>query len=193
MPPASRSVLVLGLGNPGTEHQGTRHNVGFVVLDRTAERLGRPFLRRGRSAVARAERGAGRVILAKPLTYMNRSGRAVAELLDELAAPVELLVVCDDFNLPLGRLRCRLKGSAGGQKGLASILERLGHTEVPRLRIGIGDPGRVPSEEFVLRPFQRSEEAPIDEALERATVCVLDWLEHGDADRLVADCNAPLL
>jgi PTH1 family peptidyl-tRNA hydrolase len=184
---------VLGLGNPGAEYEGTRHNVGYVVVERVAERLGRPFLRRGRSAVARAERDGRVLVLAKPLTYMNRSGRAAADLLDELLPPVDLLVICDDFNLPLGRLRCRLKGSAGGQKGLDSILERLGHTDVPRLRIGIGEPGRMPAEDYVLKPFKRSEQAPMDEALERAATSVLDWWEHGDSRRLVEACNAPPL
>ena len=183
----------MGLGNPGAEYEGTRHNVGYAVVDRVAERLGRPFLTRGRSAVARTGRDDRVLVLAKPLTYMNRSGRAAADLLDELEPPVDLLVICDDFNLPLGRLRCRLKGSAGGQKGLDSILERLGHTDVPRLRIGIGDSGRMPAEDFVLKPFKRSEQAPMDEALERAALCVLDWWEHGDSRRLVEACNAPPL
>lgn len=192
MPRRARSVLVLGLGNPGEEYAGTRHNVGFEVVERVAARLGRPWLLRGRSLVARWEHDERPVMLAKPQTYMNRSGRAAADLLADLPAPAGLLVVCDDFNLPLARLRCRLKGSAGGQKGLASILEAVGEREVPRLRIGIGEPGRAPPEEYVLRPFKRGERPAIDEAIQRATDLVLAWIEHGDDKKLVADCNAPL-
>lgn len=194
----------MGLGNPGAEYDGTRHNVGFDVLDRVAERLGRPFLTRGRALVARAtvspprEPGASDgaagdevgVLLAKPTTYMNRSGRAARDLLAELEGPSEMLVLCDDFHLPLGRLRCRRKGSAGGQKGLSSIIELTGGGDVPRLRIGIGDPGRAPAEEFVLRPFKRGEQAAVTEMLDRTAQVVTDWLSHGDFDRLMREANA---
>jgi PTH1 family peptidyl-tRNA hydrolase len=201
---APKARLVLGLGNPGAEYDGTRHNVGFDVLDRVAERLGRPFLTKGRALVASTrlpqgardpsstEGGAGEVqiLLAKPTTFMNRSGRAARDLLDEQDGPVEVLVICDDFNLPLGKLRCRRKGSAGGQKGLASIIELTGGGDLPRLRVGIGDPGRVPVVEYVLRPFKRGEQATVDEMLDRAAVAVSDWLSHGDFDRLMRDANS---
>lgn len=203
----------MGLGNPGAEYDGTRHNVGFEVLDRVAERLGRPFLTRGRALVARAvlprpgasgaaaspacsesgddgEQGEVAVLLAKPTTYMNRSGRAARDLLSELDGPVELLVICDDFHLPLGKLRCRRKGSAGGQNGLSSIIELTGGGDVPRLRVGIGDPGRAPAEEFVLRPFKRGEREAVADMLDRAAMAVDDWLRHGDFDRLMREANS---
>ncbi len=190
--PATR--LVVGLGNPGDEYDGTRHNVGYDVVDRVAAFDDRPFLRRGRSLVARGERGGGVYLLAKPLTYMNRSGRAVRDLLADLEGPVDVLVVCDDFHLPLAKLRCRLKGSAGGQNGLASVIEHVSAVDpkrqVPRLRFGIGDPGRIPAEDFVLLRFRRGELEAVAEGAERAAAHVHDWLEHGDLDRLMRDCNA---
>ena len=130
------------------------------------------------------------MLLAKPTTYMNRSGRAARDLLSEVEGPADLLVLCDDFHLPLGKLRCRRKGSAGGQKGLSSIIELTGGGDVPRLRIGIGDPGRAPAEEFVLRPFKRGEQAAVTEMLDRTAQVVSEWLSHGDYDRLMREANA---
>lgn len=185
--------VVVGLGNPGSAYDGTRHNVGFAVLDALAALAGRPFVRRGRSLAAQSPSGGDGVpwVLAKPQTFMNLSGRAARELLDEHGPDTALLVVCDDFHLPLGRLRFRVKGSAGGQKGLASILEALPGADVPRLRLGIGDPGRVPAEDFVLRPFGRGEQAAAAEMVARAAACLHDWLADGDFDRLGNAANAP--
>ncbi|MHC5212657.1 MAG: aminoacyl-tRNA hydrolase [Planctomycetota bacterium] len=183
--------LVLGLGNPGPEYEGTRHNVGFRVVDALAERAGRPWLRRGRALVARGTRDGASFVLARPLTFMNLSGRAARDLLADLGEEADLLVVCDDFHLPLGRLRCRASGSDGGQKGLASVIAALDGRPVPRLRLGIGDPGRQPAEEFVLRRFGRGEQAAVDEMLDRAVSAVDAWLEHGDLDRLMNVVNGP--
>ena len=191
---APRTRLVLGLGNPGPEYDGTRHNVGWAALDRLADGLGWSFGSRGRALVARGEvpgADAERVValLAKPTTYMNRSGRAARDLLAELDGPVDLLVVCDDFHLPLGRLRARAKGSAGGQNGLASVIEAMGERDVPRLRLGIGDPGRAPAEEYVLRRFKRAEESEVELMLDRAAECLRGWLAHGDVNRLQQAAN----
>lgn len=184
--------LILGLGNPGAEYEKTRHNVGFDVLDVVAERLGRSFLQRGRALVARGEVGERPYVLAKPTTYMNRSGRAARDLLGDLEGSVQMLVLCDDFHLPLGRLRCRRQGSSGGQNGLASILEMVPEgQQVPRLRLGIGEPGRMPAEDFVLKPFKRSEQAAAEDMLQRAADLVIDWLGDGDLDRLLNRANAP--
>jgi PTH1 family peptidyl-tRNA hydrolase len=182
--------LVLGLGNPGAEYERTRHNVGFDTLDRVAGLWQRSFLQRGRALVARGEAGGVPYVLAKPTTFMNRSGRAARDLLADLDGEVQLLVVCDDFHLPLGKLRCRRSGSAGGQNGLASVLSHCGEQEVPRLRLGIGDPGRAPAEQFVLRRFKSGEQAAVDEMLDRAAQHLSDWLEHGDLDRLMNAANA---
>lgn len=183
--------MVLGLGNPGPEYEGTRHNVGFEVVDRLVHGLGLRPVATPRALVARGELpGSGQaVLLAKPTTYMNRSGRAARELLDGLDGPVELLVVCDDFHLDLGRLRARPGGSSGGQNGLASVIEALAPREVPRLRLGIGDPGSAPAEEYVLRPFKRAEAEAVEAMLDRAAACVLGWLRDGNVTALQQAAN----
>jgi len=191
--PSPRTRLVLGLGNPGSEYDGTRHNVGWAVLDRLADGLGAAFAQRGRAQVARAQLPGPReqpvtVLLAKPTTFMNRSGRAARDLLADLDGPVDLLVICDDFHLPLGRLRARSKGSAGGQNGLADVIA-MTDRDVPRLRVGIGDPGRVPAEEYVLRPFKRGEQKQVEELLVQAAEALSEWLVHGDMARLQQAVN----
>jgi len=181
--------LVVGLGNPGPEYDGTRHNVGFAVADRVAGALGRPFLARGRALETRGERGDASFVLAKPLTFMNNSGRAVRDLLAELGPEAQPLVVCDDFHLPLGRLRCRRSGSDGGQKGLASVIALAGR-DVPRLRLGVGEPPpSVLAEDYVLQRFRKGEQAEVEAMLERAAQCVLDWLAHGSLEKLIAAAN----
>jgi PTH1 family peptidyl-tRNA hydrolase len=189
--PVPVARLVLGLGNPGARYDGTRHNIGFAVLDRLAERVGATaFLRRGRSLVARGERAGVPFLLAKPQTLMNRSGSAARELRADLDAPLDVLVVCDDFHLALGRMRCRAGGSDGGQLGLASVIGALAPDEVPRLRLGIGDPGRMPAEDYVLLPFGHGERAEAGDLVERAAACLEAWLEHGDLKQLVQTANA---
>ena len=185
--------LVLGLGNPGPEYAATRHNLGFRVVESLADALAAPWRKQGRSLVARAPVGADTAVLARPQTFMNLSGRAARELLDELGPGTDWLVVGDDFHLPLGRLRRRAAGSDGGHNGLASILESLPGVEVPRLRLGIGEPpaGR-PSEEYVLQGFKRGEQAEVEAMVERAAELVREWLGHGDLRRLVQAANAPV-
>ena len=140
---SARPKLVVGLGNPGKEYEGTRHNIGFAVLDRLAEKFGCSFRSKWRfsAKIAEAAAGdAGKVVLAKPQTYMNRSGAAVNVLLRWLkVAPAQLLVVVDDADLPLGQIRLRVAGGSGGHNGLRSIIETLGgNEEFARLRVGIG-------------------------------------------------------
>jgi PTH1 family peptidyl-tRNA hydrolase len=183
--------LVVGLGNPGPKYDRTRHNVGFWVVDRIAAATERPWRERKSSLVAHGTRGTAAFALAKPQTFMNDSGRALPALLADFGADCRLLVVCDDFHLGLGRLRCRLAGSDGGQKGLRSILDALAHREVPRLRVGIGEPPEpMPSEAFVLSAFKPGEKREIESAVERASELLLAWIEHGDDQRLVDAANA---
>src|SRR5919202_2940090 len=134
--------VVVGLGNPGSRYQGTRHNVGFIVIDRLAEspRAGR-FQSRFQAQVAELLEDAHKVLLVKPETFMNLSGRSVRGVLDFYQVPPEdLLVICDDVNLPLGKLRVRARGSHGGHNGLRDIQSHLGTTDYPRLRIGVDAP-----------------------------------------------------
>ncbi len=174
---------MVGLGNPGRQYEATRHNVGFEVVDRLAVRWGIPW-QSSRFEALVAQRGSGpeKVFLAKPLTYMNHSGRAVAALCRyyRLRPEEQLLVVCDDFQLPLGRLRFRSSGSAGGQKGLADVLLHLGTQQVPRLRIGVGPlPPEEDPAQFVLARFASGEREAAETMLDLAAEAVQDWLEHG--------------
>src|SRR5262245_44376610 len=150
--------VVVGLGNPGIKYAGTRHNIGFMVIDYLAEspRAGR-FQSRFQGQVADVMEGDEKVLLVKPETFMNFSGRCVREVLGFYHVPVEnLLVVCDDINLPAGKLRVRARGSDGGQKGLRDIQSHLGTDEYARLRIGIDSPGEADAADYVLSRFRPS-------------------------------------
>jgi PTH1 family peptidyl-tRNA hydrolase len=175
--------IVVGLGNPGKQYEETRHNVGWMVLDRLAERAGWTGHARARDAAATVY---GRyhgldLMLAKPTTYMNLSGVAVRKVLARQRAPLEdLLVVMDDFDLPLGRIRIREKGSAGTHNGLRSIVGELGSQEFARLRVGIGEPSRAPIN-HVLTRFAAGERKVLDEVVEAAADAVEDWARLGPA------------
>jgi PTH1 family peptidyl-tRNA hydrolase len=174
--------IVVGLGNPGPKYDQTRHNVGFRVIDELSERLGagKPRLRFD-ARLAEGHLGDEKVLLAAPQVYMNESGRSVRQLVDFFGLQLDdLLVVGDDFNLELARLRMRAGGSAGGQKGLADIIRKLATEEFPRLRIGIGrPPEHMDSSDFVLSKFKRGEQQPIDDAVVRAAEGVELWIRSG--------------
>jgi len=174
--------LVVGLGNHGREYVGTRHNVGYETVDRLAEHLGPGQFRRqfsGRTASVKV--GAEKVLLLKPETFMNRSGQSVQPALAFYGLPAEdLLVICDDLNLPVGKIRIRRSGSDGGQKGLRNIAERLGTTDYARLRIGIGSaPEGQDAADYVLSRIARGDRKLIDEAIEQAVEAVIVWCEAG--------------
>jgi PTH1 family peptidyl-tRNA hydrolase len=174
--------LVVGLGNPGRKYEGTRHNVGFVVLQLLARRhsAARPKAN-FQGETTEIELAGQRTILLWPHTYMNLSGASALAARDFYKlADEDVLVVCDDFNLPLGKLRMRLQGTAGGQKGLADILRRLGSELVPRLRMGVGPvPPNWNPADFVLGRFTAQETAIVEPVLERAADAVQDWVELG--------------
>ncbi len=179
-----RPKLVVGLGNPGREYVGTRHNVGFEVVDRLAEKHGGSFKRKWRFAaeVAEIARPAGKIVLAKPRTFMNRSGSAVAGLVNWLKiAPAETLVVVDDADLPAGEIRLRASGSAGGHHGLRSVVESLGGCEeFARLRLGIGGGGRGDDlSGHVLSRFSATERAVMEAAVADAVAAVECCWENG--------------
>lgn len=171
--------IVLGLGNPGARYADTRHNLGFRVVDVLA--------RRRSLAVDRLECnslvGGAELLLAKPLTYMNRSGHAARCLVERHgAAPEEILVVYDEVSLPLGRLRLRPAGGPGGHRGMESVISSLAADGVPRLRLGIGGdevPGGEELVEFVLAPFAADEHAAVEEMIERAADACDAWLAEG--------------
>ncbi|HEY3294672.1 MAG TPA: aminoacyl-tRNA hydrolase [bacterium] len=174
--------LIVGLGNPGKEYEGTPHNVGFDVLVRLAERSGVAF-RRSRSGDAEEAvvPASPKVVLLRPLSFMNLSGRPVSAALRWHGFQIsELLVVCDDVNLPLGHIRIREKGGAGGQKGLLSVIQHLGTDEVSRLRIGVGGghPGANVAH-HVLSKFSRAEREIIESALDLSADAVECYLKEG--------------
>jgi PTH1 family peptidyl-tRNA hydrolase len=183
--PEREPLLVVGLGNPGAGYRFSRHNAGFMILDRLALDLDLLFAAYGTLGwVARGSMEGGVYHLLKPATFMNRSGRAVGDLMDRHEIPFDrVLVVSDDFQLPLGLIRFRRKGSAGGHKGLGSIIRTLGTDCFPRLRVGIGP---VPSNEdvirFVLADFEPKELSSYQKVLPRASEAVRCWLEKGDID-----------
>jgi peptidyl-tRNA hydrolase, PTH1 family len=174
--------LVLGLGNIGEKYAGTRHSVGFEVLYRVEQTLKAKPKRSTRDydwAVAKQDDR--KIILARPKTYMNLSGIAAEALLQRNdLSPSEMLVVVDDFALPLGTLRFRLKGSDGGHNGLASLIETLGTEQFPRLRLGIGPlpEGVEDSAEFVLSPFEKDEVEPARKMIETAAEAVVFAIDN---------------
>lgn len=174
--------LIVGLGNPGRGYKETRHNIGFMVVDRLAARLGLAFSRlESKALVTRGEHRGKKVILAKPQTFMNLSGQAVSGLMRFYKVPLEhLLVVYDDVDLPLGTLRLRPSGGAGGQKGMLSVIERLGTQDFPRMRLGIDQPpGRMEAADYVLQEFSRAQAEHLPEILDRAAEAVLTFIEEG--------------
>jgi len=173
--------LIVGLGTPGTKYAGTRHNVGFDVIDYLAADPGCGTPRaKFQSLVAELKVGAEPVLLVKPQTFMNLSGRAVREIVDFYKlTPADVLAVSDDFNLPLGKLRLRGQGSHGGQNGLRNIQECLGTDAYPRLRIGVGQPGSGEAIDFVLSRFKPGERAAAEEAVARAGQAALLWVREG--------------
>ena len=173
--------LVVGLGNPGTKYQATRHNIGFDLVDRLAQGgSGADFARKFEGQLAEIEIDFRRVLLLKPETFMNLSGRSVGQAVRFYKLPLEdVLVVCDDLSLPLGKLRLRPGGSDGGQKGLRDIALHLGTDQFPRLRLGIGERGNVEATDFVLTRFKTAERPIIDDALILATQAVAVWVTQG--------------
>ena len=177
--------LIVGLGNPGKKYERTRHNIGFRVIEALQKELAPVRKRKTRTAaVIECLRGEEKLVLAQPITFMNRSGEAVKALAGdyELEWPKGCLVISDDAELPLGKIRMREKGSAGGHRGLESIIEICGCSRFNRLRIGVGRPEdpAVPLEEYVLEKFSKEEEKDlVPEVLKKAATAILMWVERG--------------
>jgi len=174
--------LVVGLGNPGRRYQKTRHNVGFAVLGELARKFGTGGVKaKFHGELVEADLDGQRALLLSPLTYMNRSGTAVQAAMSFYKLVQEdLLVLCDDMNLPVAQLRIRAKGSSGGQKGLEDIVRRLGTEEFSRLRIGIGrPPENWDWADYVLSRFDKQESAEIEQTVCRAADAVAAWARQG--------------
>jgi peptidyl-tRNA hydrolase, PTH1 family len=174
--------LIVGLGNPGRKYEKTRHNVGFEVLDVVATRNAAGTAKdKFNGRIADATIAGQKVLLLWPHTLMNLSGQSVGPAAEFYDVPLaDVLVVCDDFNLPFGKLRFRGQGSAGGQKGLDDIIRRLDSQEVARLRIGIGPvPPSWDAADFVLGKFNRSEQTVIEDTIATAAEAVECWIADG--------------
>jgi PTH1 family peptidyl-tRNA hydrolase len=173
--------LVVGLGNPGPRYEGTRHNIGYELIDVLAKgSAGTRLTRKFDGLVGEIEIEYRRVLLLKPETFMNLSGRSVRQVVRFYRLELQdLLVVCDDLSLPLGKLRIRPGGSDGGQKGLRDIIAELGSDQFPRLRIGIGDHGATDAAEYVLSRFRPAERTIVQETLILAAQAVAVWVTQG--------------
>jgi PTH1 family peptidyl-tRNA hydrolase len=173
--------LIAGLGNPGSKYDETRHNVGFRVVDALAERFGEKVRRKKFNALAEEIHAEDtKLLLIKPQDYMNRSGHAIATAAGFYKlGPADVLVVTDDMALDVGRLRIRAKGSAGGHNGLKDIIARFGSDDFARLRVGIGDSGRMDAADYVLSRFSAEERAIVDNAVQTAVDAICCWLRDG--------------
>jgi PTH1 family peptidyl-tRNA hydrolase len=176
------TFLIVGLGNPGREYKDNRHNVGFMLIDRLSVRLNANLSRvQAKALVGSVNFKGDKLILAKPQTYMNLSGQSIQGLARFYKLPLEnMLVAHDDLDLPFGTLRIRPGGGPGGQKGVASAIERLGTKDFRRLRIGIGrPPGRMDPAAYVLQNFSQGDMTLLSEILDRAAEAVLTFVSEG--------------
>jgi PTH1 family peptidyl-tRNA hydrolase len=178
----SKPYLIVGLGNPGREYSGSRHNVGFMVVDRLAEKLETSFRKVKMNALITAVRHNGeRIIMIKPQTFMNLSGQAVSSFIRFYKLPLEnVLVVYDDVDLPFETLRLKPDGGDAGQRGVRSIIQQLGTKSFPRLRVGIDrPPGRMEVSDYVLQKFSAAEKGVLPFILDTASGAVLHFIDHG--------------
>jgi PTH1 family peptidyl-tRNA hydrolase len=179
---ADNTFLIVGLGNPGREYKDNRHNVGFMLVDRLTVRLDARMSRlQARALVASLNYQDKKIILAKPQTYMNLSGQSIQGLARFYKIPLENMIVAhDDLDLPFGTIRIRPGGGPGGQKGVASTIDRLGTKDFRRLRIGIGrPPGRMDPSAYVLQDFSKSDQTMLSEILDRAADAALAFVTEG--------------
>jgi PTH1 family peptidyl-tRNA hydrolase len=177
-----QTYLLIGLGNPGREYKDTRHNFGFMLIDRIAVRLNARGMKvQSKAIVMTTTHEDNKLILAKPQTFMNLSGQSVQGLVHFYKIPLtNVMILSDDLDIPFGTIRIRGAGGPGGQRGLGSILEKLGTKEVPRLRLGIGrPPGRMDPAAYVLQNFSRDEMQTLSEVLDHGAEAVLAFTTHG--------------
>ena len=176
--PSLRIRCVAGLGNPGPEYTGTRHNIGFMVIDQLAAQLGLAWEKSNKWDAVTSKRGD--LVLTKPMSFMNRSGYPLVAIAQFYKiAPSEILVVLDDLALPLGRIRIRASGGTGGHNGLDSVIMQFGSEEIPRLRIGIGAAPAAGSVDYVLGHFFEEERTLVKSAIERSVEAIKCAVDNG--------------
>ena len=174
--------LIIGLGNPGRQYRKNRHNTGFMLIDRFAETIALSFSRlQGGALIAQGDYETKKVILAKPQTFMNLSGKAALSLVKFYKMPLDnVIIIHDDLDLPLGTLRIRPDGGSGGQKGIHSVLVNLGTDQFPRIRMGIGrPPGNMEAPDYVLKNFNPGETPLVEDMLMRGVGALREWIKYG--------------
>ncbi|MBR5341420.1 MAG: aminoacyl-tRNA hydrolase [Erysipelotrichaceae bacterium] len=182
--------LIVGLGNPGNEYVKTRHNAGFLLIDRLCEKLNLELDKKKCKAIYGIYRLNGeKIVIAKPQTYMNLSGEAVKSLMKFYDIPVEdLIVVHDDLDLPLGKLRLRQQGSSGGQKGMGNIIDLLGTSKINRIRVGISNDKTVDTKDYVLGRFSKEEMKVFAETVDKGSDALIYAFDH-DFDEVMSKFN----
>lgn len=186
-------ILIAGLGNPGEKYRRTRHNIGFLVIDRIAEEYGIALQTKDSYSIGEGALEGHRVTLLKPLAFMNLSGRAVQKILRKFVGSSEepgsrLIVIHDDIDMPVGRVRLRRNGSSGGHRGIESIIVETGTKEFVRIKVGVGRDPNVPVEHFVLQSFRPDERDAVKESIGQAADAVVTIVAHG-IDRAMNSVN----
>ena len=183
--------LIVGLGNPGKKYENTRHNTGFAVIDRTLAKLNVELDKKKFNAdYTMINRNGEKIYILKPLTYMNLSGEAVAPFMKYFGIePEDLVVVHDDLDLPVGKIRLRQSGSCGGQNGMRNIIDLLGDSNIKRIRVGIGKDPLIPVVDYVLGKTKKEDLEVYNQALDKASDALIYWLDHDDFSKVMSNFN----
>lgn len=183
--------LIVGLGNPGKKYENTRHNTGFAVIDKTLAKLNVELDKNKFNAdYAMINRNGEKIYILKPLTYMNLSGEAVAPFMKYFGIePEDLVVVHDDLDLPVGKIRLRQSGSCGGQNGMRNIIDLLGDSNIKRIRVGIGKDPLIPVVDYVLGKTKKEDLEVYNQALDKASDALIYWLDHDDFSKVMSNFN----
>lgn len=183
--------LIVGLGNPGKKYENTRHNTGFAVIDRTLAKLNVELDKNKFNAdYTMINRNGEKIYILKPLTYMNLSGEAVVLFMKYFGIePEDLVVVHDDLDLPVGKIRLRQSGSCGGQNGMRNIIGLLGDSNIKRIRVGIGKDPLIPVVDYVLGKTKKEDLEVYNQALDKASDALIYWLDHDDFSKVMSNFN----
>ncbi len=183
--------LIVGLGNPGKKFENTRHNTGFAVIDKTLAKLNVELDKNKFNAdYTMINRNGEKIYILKPLTYMNLSGEAVAPFMKYFGIePEDLVVVHDDLDLPVGKIRLRQSGSCGGQNGMRNIIDLLGDSNIKRIRVGIGKDPLIPVVDYVLGKTKKEDLEVYNQALDKASDALIYWLDHDDFSKVMSNFN----
>lgn len=183
--------LIVGLGNPGKKYENTRHNTGFAVIDRTLAKLNVELDKNKFNAdYTMINRNGEKIYILKPLTYMNLSGEAVVPFMKYFGIePEDLVVVHDDLDLPVGKIRLRQSGSCGGQNGMRNIIDLLGDSNIKRIRVGIGKDPLIPVVDYVLGKTKKEDLEVYNQALDKVSDALIYWLDHDDFSKVMSNFN----